>query len=339
MSQGDVENGSHQRIMRLYHFLVALLAIHFVVVYAAPQYLLIPQRHNMITTSMSSMPTREFPKVNGVEMLYTQSPDDGFDVSEFRLNPAGLNYGLGREAFPALIKPVMAGLDDEQVNAQLTERSRVLLVKVGADTRVYPVDYLMTHEVVNDVVGGRPIFAAFCVLADLGAVYDRQYAHHTLTFGVSGWTYHDLRREIWGGMDAFVLWDRETESLWWPPLGRAISGPLVDTPLKLLDDALWKQTTWGEVKREFPSAVVLKPGQDFERPSSWPRLEITTESLGYERLKPAASSAASQPATQHATTQPAKGEIVGELRRHTEQAAIAAWGAKPAFQDGPSDTD
>ena len=50
---------------------------------------------------------------------------------------------------------------------------------------------LRRHEVVNDEVGGTPVFAAYCILADLGAVYDRPQGDHTFTFAVSGYTYAD----------------------------------------------------------------------------------------------------------------------------------------------------
>jgi hypothetical protein len=129
---------------------------------------------------------------------------------------------------------------------------------------------------VNDTIAGRPIFAAYCYLAELGAVYDRRYGDHMLTFALSGYTYSD--DSIWDGRDAFVLWDRDTESLWWPPVGRAVSGPLIDTPMQLLDEALWAQTTWGQARRRHPDALVLRPGQerDFEPPASWPRLDTPT---------------------------------------------------------------
>ena len=29
----------------------------------------------------------------------------------------------------------------------------------------------------------------------------------------------------------FVLWDRDTESLWWPLAGTAVSGPMIGRPL------------------------------------------------------------------------------------------------------------
>jgi len=144
------------------------------------------------------------------------------------------------------------------------------VLRIGDDLRVYPVPVLRSHEVVNDVVGGRPVFAAYCFLANLGAIYDRRVSNQTLTFAVSGYTYADPA--TWEGRHAFVLWDRDTESLWWPPVGRAVSGPLIDAPLHVLDETLWSQTTWGQVRDECLEALVLAHEQDYAPPRSWPRL-------------------------------------------------------------------
>lgn len=192
-----------------------------------------------------------------------------FDVTQSSLKLERLHYGLGREAFPALIEPrfVAAKAASEWLSAD----ARVLAVKIGDEHKVYPVDLLTRHEVVNDVVGGRPIFAAYCILADLGAVYDRKLGEHTLTFGVSGYTYSET--EVWSGLDAFVLWDRETESLWWPPTGVAVSGPLKDQPLRLLETEYWRQTTWGKVLAENPNVRVLDRGQSLVRPTHWNKLK------------------------------------------------------------------
>lgn len=141
---------------------------------------------------------------------------------------------------------------------------------------------MIRHEVVNDVVGDRPIFAVYCILADLGAVYDRHISSNALTFALSGYTYAD--RTVWGGRDAFVFWDRDTESLWWPLVGRAVSGPLIDTAIKVLEKELWAQTTWGSIKGKYPDIKVLKPGQDMERPTDWPRLSGLFQTPSHEKL-------------------------------------------------------
>ncbi|RLD19505.1 MAG: hypothetical protein DRI71_11665, partial [Bacteroidetes bacterium] len=81
------------------------------------------------------------------------------------------------------------------------------------------------------------------------------------------YTYYD--DEVWDGIDGFVLWDRETESLWWPLIGEAVSGPMKGSKMKVLPEEYWLQTTWGEIKDKYDDVLVLEPGQDFERPSEW----------------------------------------------------------------------
>jgi hypothetical protein len=188
-----------------------------------------------------------------------------FDVTQFRLDASRLHYGLGRENFPALIAPEFVSA--READQWLGEDDPVLGVQIGAEAKAYPISLLVRHEVVNDTVGGKPVFAAYCVLAKLGAIYDRQLGNHTYTFAVSGYTYADPG--IWGGRDAFVLWDRDTESLWLPTIGKAVSGPMIDVPMKLLPKDRWEQTTWGKFKRERPNALVLKPGQTMRPPPSW----------------------------------------------------------------------
>lgn len=198
-----------------------------------------------------------------------------FDITTFSLNTKQLHYGIGREYFPALIEPEF--ITSDQIDGWLHEKDNVLAVKVGEEVKVYPIKLLLQHEIVNDVVGGKPIFTAYCYLADLGAVYSRDYNGQTLTFGLSGYTYFD--EQIWDGRDAFVFWDRETESLWWPPIGKAVSGELNDVPLKLLQLDYWSQTTWSEVLRKYPQALVLKPGQGMVPPKEWNHLNQETVAL------------------------------------------------------------
>lgn len=192
-----------------------------------------------------------------------------FDITVTRLRPAGLHYGIGREAFDALIRPAF----EPAAGARwLRGSDRVLTATIGGLTRVYPLSLLERHEVVNDEFGGREIFAAFCPLADLAAVYDRRIDGRVHTFALSGYTY--FAPEVWGGKDAFVLWDRETESLWLPTSGRAVSGGMLDAPMKVLERALWSQTTWERALERYPDAMVLSREQLYTPPSAWARLEL-----------------------------------------------------------------
>lgn len=208
-----------------------------------------------------------------------------FVINELRLKPEQFHFGIGRERFPALIEPefVMA----EEANIWLADTARVLGLKVGDEVKAYPLVVLSHHEVVNDVIGRKPIFTVYCNFANLAAIYDRQIDRLTHTFAQSGYTYYDP--EVWDGMDGFVLWDRETESLWWPLIGKAVSGPLIDTPMKVYDKDKWSQTTWGEWKALYRNTVVLDRGQDLERPKAWPKYDV--EAIHTEREKALADDA------------------------------------------------
>lgn len=198
-----------------------------------------------------------------------EKPSENFDISNSELIDSQLHYGIGREQFPALLQPLFVSV--AEADSLWENKSRFLLVKEGKVEKAYAVKDLSHHEVVNDQLNGRPIMAAYCILADLAAIYERKYGDEELTFALSGYTYYDDK--IGNGMDGFVFWDRETESLWWPLIGKAVSGPLKDVRLKEMDKKHWREITWREIKRNYPRALILKSGQDYERPVSWPKLK------------------------------------------------------------------
>ena len=206
----------------------------------------------------------------GNKMLYGgPSTYQHFVINNLDLKPEQFHYGLGRERFPALLEPKFESIQD--ADKKWRDDQRFLVAKKGNEVKAYSVRDLTRHEVVNDYIDGEPIFAAYCILADLGAVYKRTYADKTFTFGVSGYTYYDPK--IWNGMDGFILWDRETESLWWPLIDKAVSGKLKGVKLQKLEDTFWEDTTWGKIKTEYPSAQVLISGQNFDRPLTWKKYE------------------------------------------------------------------
>ncbi len=78
-------------------------------------------------------------------------------------------------------------------------------------------------------------------------VYARQIEGVTLTFGVSG-------RLI---MNALVMYDHQTDSLWSQFVGEAVDGALDGIELELIPSRL---TTMGEWTREHPETIVLDRG-------------------------------------------------------------------------------
>jgi len=212
----------------------------------------------------------KFFEINGRKMLYGGKDSlQHFDITGYDLKNEQFHYGIGREQFPALLNPKFTTI--EAVDSIWNDDDRFIIAHSGNDIKAYSVKDLTRHEVVNDVLNGEPIMAVYCILADLGAIYDRQYGNTELTFALSGYTYYD--DEVWDGLDGFVLWDRETESLWWPLIDRAVSGKLKGVELLEKDKSKWEDTTWKQIKMNYPSAKILISGQDFERPKTWPTLD------------------------------------------------------------------
>ena len=119
---------------------------------------------------------------------------------------------------PGFVKPAEAA-------AWVVPKEPVLALEVKGDARAYPLQILMWHEIVNDVVGGLPVTVTFCPLCNSGIVFERVVDGATLDFGTSGKLYKsDL-----------VMYDRQTHSLWAQMEGRAIVGARAGTRLELLN--------------------------------------------------------------------------------------------------------
>ncbi len=117
---------------------------------------------------------------------------------------------------PAFVTPAEAG-------RWLKAQEPVLAVTVNGDARAYPLQILMWHEIVNDVIGGVPVAVTYCPLCNSGLVFERAVDGVVLDFGTSGMLYKsDL-----------VMYDRQTHSLWAQMEGRAIVGDRAGTRLAL----------------------------------------------------------------------------------------------------------
>ncbi len=190
-----------------------------------------------------------------------------FNITDWILDTCNLNFGDGREVFPALIDPEYEKISD--VGHKYGNQENCILLHHEQNTLVYPYGLLTSYEVVNENVGDNPVMIAYCVLADLAAVYTRRYCNEVLTFGVSGYTYRE--ETVWEGIQGFILWDRDTESLWWPLIDKAVSGEMKNTALVKYNERKWETMVWSEVIDQFPNALVLKKNQHFNPPLNWPK--------------------------------------------------------------------
>ena len=166
---------------------------------------------------------------------------------------------LPRDAIPSIDEPAFG-------SAYVGDADDEVIVVEASPARAYPVRILSYHEIVNDVIGGsersasppaagvsagttedsRPIAVTWCPICASAVVYERRVDGRTLTFGTSGKL----------ADDALVMYDRETESEWKQPLGRAIRGPLDGTELSVVPASM---TSWSRFQSEYPDGVVLQP--------------------------------------------------------------------------------
>lgn len=209
-------------------------------------------------------------RYEGVTYLRAGLIDDEeitFNISDWTLKPCQLNLGLGREAIQALIDPAYVQLSE--VADDYLPDDEVLILNAGEGSKVYPLKTLTQHELINDVVDGNPVMVHYSLLADLAVVYQRRYCDTLFTFGVSGYTYWDY--DIQEATNSFLLWDRETESLWWPLINKAVSGEMQGNWLVRYDETLWYRSTWSDVLENYPNTLVLEADQSMDIPVNWPR--------------------------------------------------------------------
>jgi len=151
---------------------------------------------------------------------------------------------LPRDAIPGIDHPTFGpeyfGVEDDEV-----------LVVDGDLPRAYPIRILSYHEIVNDVVGDRPIAVTWCPICWSVAVYDRRLNGQSLTFGTSGKLADDV----------LVMYDRETETEWQQSTGAAIAGELQGKRLSMLDSSL---LTWEGFQKQYPDGEVLQPPRGAE---------------------------------------------------------------------------
>ena len=192
-----------------------------------------------------------------------------FDISNWSMGFCKLSNGVGRETFPALLNAKYVPVSQEL--SEYHPADRCIIMFTDSVPKIYPLELMRSHEVINEARNEEPVAIVYCVLADFPAVYSRKFCDKTLTFAPSGYTFSSP--QVDNNRRAFVLWDRETESLWWPLIDVAVSGKMIGADMQQLPKSTWKVISWEEVIINYSQAVVLKRNQTMPIPQNWPRLE------------------------------------------------------------------
>lgn len=145
--------------------------------------------------------------------------------------------GPPRDGIPPIDRPrfVSSAEADEWVK----DIEPVIAFAQGGEARAYPLQILTWHEIVNDVVGGKPVTVTFCPLCNTAIAFDRTLDGTVYDFGTSG-----LLRD-----SNLVMWDRQTETLWQQFTGEAIVGDRAGKTLERLPALI---VSYGEFKASYP---------------------------------------------------------------------------------------
>lgn len=153
---------------------------------------------------------------------------------------------LPRDGIPPIDDPIY--WDKSKAENVFFKHEPVMVVDIGGDARAYPLSILMWHEIVNDVVGGKPVSVTYCPLCNAAIVFDRRLNHDgeelLLDFGTSGM----LRKSD------LVMWDRQTETWWQQLTGEGIVGKLTGAELTMVPSLL---ISFDEFTRSFPDGKIL----------------------------------------------------------------------------------
>jgi len=154
------------------------------------------------------------------------------------------------EGIPSIDSPKF--LNSSQAN-YLTETDEVVGIYYNGVAKAYPLQILVWHEIVNDMIGSTPVAVTYCPLCFSTLAFIRQIDGVTVTFGTSGKLYNNN----------LVMYDRLTKSYWSQMWGEAIAGNLTGYMLtKLPIDVM----LWAEWKSLYPNTLVLSRDTGSNRP-------------------------------------------------------------------------
>ncbi len=158
------------------------------------------------------------------------------------VDPSEIQRVVPRDAIPALDEPNFEAVGDID---WLAAREPVIEVQIDGDARAYPLQILIWHEIVNDVVDGTPITVTFCPLCNTAVAFEQPSIDgETTTFGTSGSLYNSN----------LVMYDRATESYWPQATGKAVTGPLTGQQLERIPAQI---VSWADFRDAFPDGKVL----------------------------------------------------------------------------------
>jgi len=158
--------------------------------------------------------------------------------------------GPPKDGIPSIDDPKFVTV--EEADEWISDNELVLAMIYKGVKRVYPLQILVWHEIVNDKIGGDAILITYCPLCGSGIAYERVIDGVEVEFGTSGKLYNSN----------LVMYDRKTDTYWTQIDGLAIIGELTGRELKAIsiDTVVWRD--W---KAQHPDSEVLSQDTGIDR--------------------------------------------------------------------------
>ncbi|SES86394.1 Protein of unknown function [Methanococcoides vulcani] len=159
--------------------------------------------------------------------------------------------GPPMDGIPSLDDPEYVTV--EEADSWIEDNELVLALVYNETKRVYPLQIMVWHEIVNDHINGEPILITYCPLCGSGIAYERTIDGEEVEFGTSGKLYNSN----------LVMYDRKTNSYWTQIGGQAIVGELTGMELNAISI---ETVVWRDWKVAHPDSEVLSQNTGFSRP-------------------------------------------------------------------------
>ena len=161
-----------------------------------------------------------------------------------------LSGGPPKDGIPAIDDPVF--IKNYQAKKWLNPFEPVISVEIDNIAKAYPLQILMFHEIVNDVISNHAISVTFCPLCNTSIVFSREVNGKRLDFGTTG----RLRNSD------LIMYDRQTESWWQQFTGEAMIGFYTGMELTELNSQI---ISFENYQKHYPNGLVLSRNTGFKR--------------------------------------------------------------------------
>lgn len=158
--------------------------------------------------------------------------------------------GPPKDGIPAIDAPKLVSI--AEADRFLGAREPVAALELGGEARAYPLQILIWHEIVNDVVGDIPVVATYCPLCNTALAFRRAFDGRVLDFGTTG----NLR------FSDLVMYDRQTESWWQQIGGEGIAGEYAGRKLETVPTSI---LSYADFKAAYPGGRVLSRDTGYRR--------------------------------------------------------------------------